>query len=104
MRSEPRRLYQVAAVRTDILSLGTSLHVHNPHPATPTMASGGLLPRALPMNSLVYIPPAPWQAEGLDAHPLSPILLLAQVPNLEVRLVALEAEGQELLLELERNQ
>ena len=59
------------------------------------------------MNSLVsylHIPPAPWQAEGLDAHPLSPILLLAQVPKLEVRLVALEAEGQELLLELEKNQ
>lgn len=97
----------MAAVRTDILSLGTSLHVRIPHPPTPTMASGGLLPRALPVNSLVsylYIPPAPWQAEGLDAHPLSPILLLAQVPKLEVRLVALEAEGQELLLELEKNQ
>lgn len=69
--------------------------------------SSALCLGALPVNSLVsylYIPPAPWQAEGLDAHPLSPILLLAQVPKLEVRLVALEAEGQELLLELEKNQ
>lgn len=80
-----------------------------PHPI-PTMASGGLLPCApvsLPMTSLasqLHLPPAPWQAGGLDACPLSPALLLAQVSKLEVGLVALKAEGQGLLLELEKNQ
>lgn len=80
-------------------------HTH-PHPPGKGRSSALRL-CAFPVNSLVSylcIPPAPWQAEGLDAHPLSPILLLAQVPKLQVRLVALEAEGQELLLELEKNQ
>ena len=59
------------------------------------------------MNSLasqLHILPASWQAGDLDARPLSPTLLLAQVSKLEVGLVALKAEGQELLLELEKNQ
>ncbi|XP_070237393.1 disintegrin and metalloproteinase domain-containing protein 33 isoform X2 [Bos mutus] len=41
---------------------------------------------------------------SLDGRPQRTVTLEEPVPKLQVRLVALEAEGQELLLELEKNQ
>lgn len=82
-----------------------------PRPSTPAVASGepaGLCPtphRALPKNSLAsstaYVLLGTQEA-WMSA--ISPALLLAQVSELDTGLVALEAEGQELLLELEKNQ
>lgn len=63
-------------------------HPH-PHPYLPWQV-GSLLPPA-PRLSLTSLLPIP-------------ALLLAQVSKLDSGLVALKAEGQELLLELEKSQ
>lgn len=75
----------------------------------PTRASGEpaalclhSLPQELPHQLTAH--PTCWQAGGRAACHLSPILLLVQVLKLDTGLVSLKAEGQELLLELEKNQ
>ncbi|KAK2505524.1 hypothetical protein MC885_019761 [Smutsia gigantea] len=81
-----------------------------PHHYTPAVASGepaGLCPTphsTLPTNSLAS--PTAYLLLGMQEawmSAISPALLLAQVSELDMGLVALEAEGQELLLELEKN-
>lgn len=108
----------MAVVRTNILSLGTShphtIHAHQ-HALTltpihahegkwgPFCPSAPCSPHELP-GQLAPHPPAPWQAGGQAACHLRPALLLAQALKLDSALVALEAGGQKLLLELEKNQ
>lgn len=89
----------MAVVRTKtVLSLGLYLSACSlPHTCPyPPWQMGSLL--LLASCALPYLPtPHPiW--------PLSPALLLAQVSKLDTGLVAVEAKGQELLLELEKNQ
>ena len=81
-----------------------------PHPPMPTRAGGDPSvprPHVLPMNSLAAGSTSHWlpgRQKGQAACHRSPVLFLAQILKLDKGLVALEAEGQELLLELEKNQ
>lgn len=104
----------MAIVRTNVLSLGTShptlpmpISMLSPQLSMPMRATGDASvpqPHVLPMNSLAGWLPTnqlPGRPGCLPPHPAP---LLAQALKLDTGLVALEAGGQELLLELEKNQ
>lgn len=82
-------------------ALGTSLSSNSHTYPLPATARDEAIPMSF-LTMQLYFLPVPWQAAGLEAG--GHCILLHQILKPNSVLVALKAEGQDLLLELQKNQ